>query len=132
MPIDPHLSEQAAGEDYVIDQAIGRLLRFGVLLAAAVILLGGILFLSKHATEPASFHTFRDLPHTLRSPLAILRSAFHGDPLSMMQLGVLLLIATPIARVALSVVAFAIQKDKLYAVISGIVLLLLLYGLLLR
>jgi uncharacterized membrane protein len=45
------------------------------------------------------------------------------------QLGLLLLIATPIARVALSVVAFAIQRDRLYVVATLIVLAVLMYSL---
>ena len=44
--------------------------------------------------------------------------------------GVVLLIATPIARVALTLVAFAVRKDRLYALISAVVLALLAYGLL--
>ncbi|PYT34851.1 MAG: DUF1634 domain-containing protein, partial [Acidobacteria bacterium] len=45
------------------------------------------------------------------------------------QLGLLLLIATPIARVAYLVYAFARPGDRLYALIALIVLLLLTCGL---
>jgi uncharacterized membrane protein len=46
------------------------------------------------------------------------------------QLGLVLLIATPVARVAFLIYAFARQGDRLYAVIASIVLALLVYGLL--
>ncbi len=48
----------------------------------------------------------------------------------MIQLGLLLLIATPIARVAFSVVGFAIERDRMYVVFTLIVLAILLYSLL--
>jgi uncharacterized membrane protein len=46
-----------------------------------------------------------------------------------MQLGLLLLIATPIARVAFSAVAFAIEGDKMYVLFTLIVFGVLLYSL---
>jgi uncharacterized membrane protein len=44
-------------------------------------------------------------------------------------LGLLLLIATPVARVAFSVIGFALEKDWMYVVITLIVLALLIYSL---
>lgn len=121
--------ERSPIDDDSLDQTIGNLLRIGVYLSATVILIGGIMFLCSHAKEYPDYHTFQQLPISLRSPVAILRTAFHGDPMSVMQLGMILLIATPIGRVVFSVVAFAIRKDKLYVIISTIVLCVLLYSL---
>jgi uncharacterized membrane protein len=45
------------------------------------------------------------------------------------QLGVILLIATPVARVALTLVAFAVQRDRIYVALTAVVLIVLLYGL---
>ena len=47
----------------------------------------------------------------------------------LIQFGLLLLIAVPVARVAFSVVAFALQRDRTYVVVTLIVLAVLLYGL---
>ena len=47
----------------------------------------------------------------------------------MIQLGLLVLIATPIARVAFSLVAFALQRDRIYVIVTLIVLAVLLYSL---
>lgn len=123
------LLEPSPTEDHSIDQTIGHLLRLGMCLAAAVILIGGVMFLYAHANDRPDYHTFQQLPTSLRSPVAIVRTAFHGDPMGVMQLGMILLIATPIARVVFSVVAFAVRKDRLYVVISTIVLCVLLYSL---
>jgi uncharacterized membrane protein len=67
----------------------------------------------------------------LRSIIAIVHGAFVGNAEAIVQLGLLLLIATPVARVAFTLVAFALQRDRTYVCITTIVLALLLYGLLL-
>jgi uncharacterized membrane protein len=48
----------------------------------------------------------------------------------LIQLGLLLLIATPIVRVALSIVGFTIERDYLYVGFTAVVLVILLYSLL--
>jgi uncharacterized membrane protein len=60
---------------------------------------------------------------------AALRAALTGDPRAIIQLGLVLLIGTPVARVALTLVAFVIQRDRLYVLLTTVVLALLLYGL---
>lgn len=115
--------------EHEIEQVIGRLLQFGVLLAAAVTLVGGIMLLLHHGSAPVSYSVFQGEPAYLRSLTAIVRAAFSGDPMAIVQLGLLLLIATPVARVAFTLVAFALQHDRLYVLVTTIVLALLLYGL---
>ena len=115
--------------EHEIEQVIGRLLQYGVLLAAAVTLVGGVMLLLQHCSTPASFAVFQGEPAQLRSITAILSGAFSGSAMSVVQLGLLLLIATPVARVAFTLVAFAIQRDRLYVLVTTIVLALLLYGL---
>jgi uncharacterized membrane protein len=46
----------------------------------------------------------------------------HGRSESLIQLGLLMLMATPVARVALSVVAFALERDRTYVAITLVVL----------
>ena len=116
--------------EHEIEQVIGRLLQFGVLLAAAVTLLGGVMLLLHHGSTAVSYATFQGEPAYLRSLTAIVRAAFAGDAMAVVQLGLLLLIATPVARVAFTLVAFALQRDRLYVLVTTIVLALLLYGLL--
>src|SRR5437868_385844 len=114
--------------DEQVEQVVGDMLRVGVLLAASVIFVGGILFLFRHGGEPAAPQALHDVPPDFRSPLAILRSALTPSGRGIIQLGVLLLIATPVARVIFSVFAFLRQRDYTYVVVTLIVLVVLLYS----
>jgi uncharacterized membrane protein len=108
---------------------VGNLLRFGVILAAIVAAIGGIMYLTVHGMLVADYSVFRGEPDELRSLRDVVVGAFQLRSASVIQLGLLLLIATPIARVAISLVAFARQRDRMYVLITAIVLGLLLYGL---
>lgn len=119
-------------DDAAMDLMIGRLLRTGVAVSATVIVAGAAMFLVRHGGERVDYHTFHELPHSLTSPVGIVRGALHGDSRSVIQAGMLLLIATPIARVVLAMVAFFQRRDLLYVAISGVVLLVLLSSFLLR
>ena len=115
--------------DHAVEQLIGRLLQVSVLLAAAVVLIGGAVLLARHGAAATDYSVFRGEPELLRSIAPIVRGALAGRSDAIVQFGLLLLIATPIARVALTLVAFALQHDRTYVYITTIVLALLLYGL---
>lgn len=124
------MTEPVLPPDERMDRLIGGLLRAGVLLAAAVGLAGGILFLTAHGGLRADFGVFRGQPASLRSVAGVVQGVVVGDRRALIQLGLLLLIATPIARVALSLVAFARQRDRTYVAVTAIVLAVLLASLL--
>lgn len=107
--------------DGQIDIAIGMILRIGVILSAILVAAGGIGYLTGHGSTPA--------PAELISIPAILGGAFAGQPLFIVQLGLLVLMATPIVRVIACVAGFALEHDRLYAVISAIVLSCLIFSL---
>ncbi len=115
--------------DYPVDLLIGSLLRRGVLCAASLVLLGGIIYLFHQGFALPDYKVFRGEPPELRHIWGIIRSAFsfHGEGL--IQLGLLALIATPIARVLLSIFIFLRQRDKMYVVITCLVLVVLSYSL---
>jgi uncharacterized membrane protein len=115
--------------DERIERTIGNLLRMGVTLSAAVVAVGAIVYLWRHGTAPAVYHVFHDEPSELRSVWGILRSARSFSGRAIIQLGLLLLIATPIARVAFSIGGFAMARDRPYVVVSVLVLSILLYSL---
>jgi uncharacterized membrane protein len=115
--------------DYQVERAISVLLRAGVLLAALVVLAGGILYLAHHGSARPNYHAFQGEPADLRSPGLVIRSALTGRSDAIIQLGLLLLILTPIARVAFSVVAFGMERDRMYVIMTLIVLGVLLYSL---
>ena len=115
--------------DHEVEQLVGRLLQIGVLIATIVVLIGGAALLATHGGDVASFRIFRGATSELRSVTAAVRGAMAHDPRGIVQLGLVLLIATPVARVALTLVAFVLQKDRLYVLLTAIVLALLLVGL---
>lgn len=115
--------------DRRLETIIGNLLRVGVLLAASVVFLGGILYLVRHHADRVGYQHFSPGGSAIQSVRGVLQSAMHFDSAALIQLGLLLLIATPIARVALAVVGFALEKDRLYALVSLIVLAILAFSL---
>jgi uncharacterized membrane protein len=116
--------------DQRIEVIIGALLRTGVILAATVVLFGGVLYLARHGHEVPNYTTFHGEPESLKSVRDIVHDALGGSARAIIQLGLLLLIATPVARVVFSAVAFAVERDNMYVVITLIVLGVLLYSLL--
>jgi uncharacterized membrane protein len=115
--------------DRRVETIVGSLLQIGVILSAMVILTGGVIFLVRHGTEPASYRIFRGEPSDLRHVRGIIRTALALRGRGIIQLGLLLLIATPIARVAFSLFGFAEERDRMYMVFTSIVLVILLYSL---
>ncbi len=116
--------------DRRLDEALGRLLQCGVILAATVVLIGAVLQLAGHGGAAEDHHTFDPQPDELCHPFGVARAAFRGEPRGIIQFGLLLLIATPVARVVFTVFAFARQRDWTYVVVTLLVLGLLLYSLL--
>lgn len=109
---------------------MGRLLQTGVLFASAVVFIGGVLYVHAHSDIPVNYRTFTSEPANLRHPSHLFGLVATGDGAAIIQLGILLLIATPIARVIFAVIGFAIERDRLYVLISLIVLAVLMVGLL--
>jgi uncharacterized membrane protein len=116
--------------DRRIEIILGNLLRIGVLISAAVVLWGASIYLFRHAHEAADYRIFRGEPSEYRTIPGVIQSVINGRGRGWIQLGLLLLIATPIARVAFSVAGFAIERDRMYVAFTLIVLAVLLYSLL--
>jgi uncharacterized membrane protein len=118
-----------AWTDERVERVIGTLLRWGVILAAAVVLAGGIMYLARYGSTIPDFRVFRGEPSDLRTVSGIVTGAVSWHSRGLILFGLLLLIATPVTRVAFSVVAFALQRDRTYVVVTLIVLAVLLYSL---
>jgi uncharacterized membrane protein len=116
--------------DRQVERIIGALLRIGVIVAASITAAGGIWYLSRHARDIPRFSAFRGEPQSLRSVGGIIGAvlSLHSDAL--IQLGLLVLIAVPVLRVAVSIVAFALERDWLYCAVTVLVLAILLFSLL--
>jgi uncharacterized membrane protein len=115
--------------DQQVERLIGRLLQTGVVISAVVAFIGGILYLIRFGSDAADYRTFHGVPDGLNSVSGVLSGAAGLHSRWIIQLGLLLLIATPVARVALSLVAFALQRDRTYVAITALVLSLLVFSL---
>jgi uncharacterized membrane protein len=112
-----------------MDSVVGNLLRIGVSISGTVVFAGGLIYLFRHGGEMPAYHVFRGEPADLRTLRGIMQDTGALRGRGIIQLGLLLLVATPVARVAYLVYAFSRQGDRLYSVIALIVLLLLICGL---
>jgi uncharacterized membrane protein len=119
----------AVWSDDQFDAVLAHVLRGGVLLSASIVACGGALFLARHGMQRPEYHVFRGESSTLRAIVGIVTEAITLGGRGLIQLGLLFLIATPIARVVLSVVGFARQRDWLYVLVTLTVLTLLTYSL---
>jgi uncharacterized membrane protein len=116
-------------DDQRMETIMGRLLQLGVSLASLVVLIGGFLYLRAHPGSTADYRTFTGEPANLRSAGGLFGLLRSGDPQAVIQIGVLLLIATPIARVVFAVAAFALERDRFYVAVSLTVLAVLMISL---
>jgi uncharacterized membrane protein len=125
-------------EDQRLEIAIGMVLRIGVIAAAVLVIIGGALVL-RHPEAPVPNYTVFHPPgehmatasanvpfRSISGVLARLRTGSGG---SIIALGLLVLVATPIARVIFAVIGFARERDRLYTVVSLIVLAILTFSL---
>lgn len=126
----------APPDDTRIDAVTGGLLRAGVLLSALVLVTGGAVYLARHGAEPLGDQEpdlrakFQKLDDKYSRPAATARAVARGEARPLIQVGVLLLIATPVLRVLFTAVAFAWRREAAYVAIPLVVLAVLLFGLL--
>lgn len=126
-------------QDKQLQRVIGLTLRGGVLTAVTISLIGGLMYLYGHSTEHVAFHTFAGEGTSYASPVQIFHEAFRAPELgigrrglAITQIGIICLLLTPIIRVALSIVGFAMERDRVYVVITSVVLGTLICSMLLR
>jgi len=108
--------------DEKLDNVVSVVLRTGVSLAAVLVLIGGIVFVARNRETIPKHRTFHGAPADLTSIAGVLHGVASLNPLYIIQLGILVLIATPIIRVVACAAGFAFEKDWMYTVVSLIVL----------
>jgi uncharacterized membrane protein len=114
---------------------IGKVLRYGVILSGLIVILGTIgLVVSNGTSETGGYLAYNPstVPHDgiNVSPAGLLHGLVTFSAFSWIEFGVVLLIATPVARVLISVFLFAAERDRLYVLITAVVLVLLLFSIL--
>jgi uncharacterized membrane protein len=118
------------GMDKTLEVIIGHTLRIGVITAAAIVLIGGILYLVENASTTPHYQTFHAASNSSDTLSGVIQNVRDLNGEGIIQLGLLVLIATPILRVIFSIIAFALERDVLYLVATLIVLAVLLYSVL--
>lgn len=113
-----------------VEVLISVLLRVGVVTSLVIVVAGTILtfvahprYLSSHAPLDGLIGEDARFPHT---PQAVLTGVRHGNGPAVVTAGLLVLIATPVVRVAVSIFAFVYQRDRTFVVITSVVFVLLL------
>lgn len=104
-----------------LNRLLAYSLRVGVLVGA-VLSLAGLGFWAVRGFGPVDSASGSNVG-------SLLASAITGNPAGIVYLGVIILIATPIFRVALSVLFFAFEKDRKYVAITLLVLGMLVFAL---
>lgn len=112
-----------------MEQLIGKLLRWGVLISAAVVLTGGAVYLTRYGTTRPDYSVFRGVPSELQTPSGIVDGVLHGSSRVWIQIGLLLLIVTPVVRVAFSIFGFLLEGDILYVGVTLFVFAVLAFSL---
>jgi uncharacterized membrane protein len=115
--------------DQTVEEILGNLLRIGAILSAVVVFVGGVFYLIRYGAVLPDYRVFHGEPTDLRSVSGIVQDVLDLRRRGTIQFGLLLLIATPIARVVFSVFAFWRQRDHVYVFITLFVLIVLLYSL---
>lgn len=125
----PHDAAKEPEETRVLDRVISVLLRAGVVASLMIVLNGLVLSFTHHAEYMHSHSMLKQIttpgrvvPHSLRDVLAG-AIALKGE--AVIALGLLLLIATPVLRVAVAILAFALERDRPFTLITAFVLAML-------
>lgn len=110
-----------------LEASLATVLTAGTALAAAVLLVGLVVYLLRDHGTQLDFKTF--VARRQSGVFGVFRDAAQMDGASVMQLGLVLLILTPVTRVLFTLLAFLYKRDWMYVVVTAIVLSVLLYGL---
>jgi uncharacterized membrane protein len=117
--------------DERLEITISAILRIGIVAAASLVFVAGGLYLMRHGREKPHYRVFHGEPGDLCDIEGIVGAAGTLESRrAVIQLGLVVLILVPVARVAFSVAAFAKQRDLLYVIVTLIVLAVLLHNLL--
>jgi len=115
--------------DRDLQRIIGTLLRIGVVTASIIALIGGVIYLFVHGMETMpDYGRFHNEAPIYTHLSGIISGVLSLDARSIMQLGVVVLIMTPIMRVFCSLFSFGLERDRMYVIITFVVLSIILFS----
>ena len=127
---DQQKGKSGSLKDKDMQAIIGWILRGGVAISMILVFIGGVFFVYRHGHSIPDYKTFKGVPIFIHSLSGILNGVITMKGQAIIQLGIILLIATPVLRVAFSAVGFLLEKDYLYTFITLIVFLIILASML--
>jgi uncharacterized membrane protein len=113
-------------KDKDMQAVIGWVLRAGVLISMLTVFIGGCIYIARHGHSVADYREFKGVPAFIQTASGIFHGVITGRGRAIIQLGIVLLIATPVVRVIFSAIGFILEKDHLYTAITFIVLLIII------
>lgn len=116
-------------KDKDIETIMGNLLRYGVLSSMAIVLAGAVFYLLQHGKDAPMYKEFVGEPKRITELGNVWQTAMQGRGRSIIQLGLLVLMATPVARIVFSIIGYILEKDYLYIIITLIVLSVIVFSL---
>ena len=116
------MAQKARFKDRDMQVVIGWVLRLGVIVSISIVFVGGVIYLWRHGREVADHRHFKGVPAFISTVGGVFHGVFTIRGQAIIQLGIALLIATPILRIIFSAIGFVMEKDKLYLFISLLVL----------
>ncbi len=102
-----------------LEMVVSRVLQVGVTLSAAIVAVGIVMFLITHQGG----YPIAGFPHTISG---VLSGVVQGKPYAVISLGLLVLLLTPVLRVAVSLGSFVVEQDRIYVVVTFYVLAVLI------
>ena len=109
---------------------IGWILRIGVLISVCLVFIGGLFYIYRHGHDLADYKVFKGIPLFLQSGAGIIDGIVHLRGRAIIQAGIILLIATPVMRIAFSAIGFVLERDFLYTGITLLVFIIIIASML--
>jgi uncharacterized membrane protein len=119
------MATKARFKDTDMQAVIGWVLRIGVIVSISVVFVGGVIYISRHGGAIPDYSKFNGVPNFVQLH-GLINGIISLKGRSIIQAGIILLIATPILRIVFSTIGFVLEKDYLYIGISLLVLLIIL------
>jgi uncharacterized membrane protein len=116
-------------KDTDIQSLIGQVLRAGMIISISIVFIGGVFYIYRHGHTIANYRIFTGVPDFVQHTGTLINGVINLKGQAIIQIGIILLIATPILRVIFSAIGFMLEKDYMYVGISLLVLLIIFISL---